>query len=283
MLNNLKISTRLVAAFAVLVALLLAIGALSVARTMEVRTQLVDITDRRMDAIATLEMLRDEANFQARAIRNVAINDDTAFVESEIKQIAESREKVNGLYTKAEELIESAEGKASIANMRSLREPFGVALDKFKQLITTGQRTEAIAVLFDEVRPTQLKYFEAIDNAVVIQDKGAGNASAEAQQTVTTMITMVVVAVLLAMVTAIGMAIWIIRSITQPLNEAVELARAVSAGDLTRTVQVRSTDETGVLMKALSDMQTSLVAVVSRVRSGSESVSSASLQIAQGN
>lgn len=54
MLNNLKISTRLVAAFAVLVVLLLAIGALSVARTMEVRTQLVDITDRRMDAIATL-------------------------------------------------------------------------------------------------------------------------------------------------------------------------------------------------------------------------------------
>jgi methyl-accepting chemotaxis protein len=283
MFNNLKISTRLVTAFAVLVALLLAIGALSVTRTMQVRTQLVDITDRRMDAIATLEMLRDEANFQARAIRNIAINEDPGFVANEIKQIVESRERVNTYYTKVEGLITSAEGKAGLESMRSLRPPFGQALDKFKDMVTGGQRTEAVAVLFDEVRPAQLKYFEAIDQSVSIQDKGAKAASTEAQETVSTMITMVVVAVLLALAIAVGMAFWIIRSITKPLNEAVELARAVAAGDLTRTVQVRSTDETGVLMKALAEMQTGLVSVVSRVRNGSESVSSASLQIAQGN
>lgn len=283
MFNNLKISTRLVGAFALLVALLMAIGALSVSQTVNVRTQLVDITDRRMDAIATLGQLRDEANFQARAIRNVALKDDAAFVESELKSIAASREQVTALYGKADEVIQSAKGKASLVEMQNLRQPFGATLDKFTQLTRSGQRSEALTVLFDEVRPAQLAYFKAIDDAVSYQDKAAADASAAAQQAVATMILVIAFSVIAALAIAIGMAIWIIRSITRPINEAVELARAVAAGDLSRTVRVRSTDETGVLMQALSEMQTGLVSVVGRVRTGSESVSSASVQIAQGN
>ncbi|RYG33966.1 MAG: hypothetical protein EON93_08780 [Burkholderiales bacterium] len=180
MFNNLKISTRLVGAFALLVALLMAIGALSVSQTVNVRTQLVDITDRRMDAIATLGQLRDEANFQARAIRNVALKDDAAFVESELKSITASREQVTALYGKADEVIQSAKGKASLVEMQNLRLPFGATLDKFTQLTRSGQRSEALTVLFDEVRPAQLAYFKAIDDAVSYQDKAAADASAAA-------------------------------------------------------------------------------------------------------
>ena len=55
MFNDLKISTRLVGAFTLLVFMLLAIGALSVMRTMAVQTDLVDITERRMKVIADME------------------------------------------------------------------------------------------------------------------------------------------------------------------------------------------------------------------------------------
>ena len=105
---------------------------------------------------------------------------------------------------------------------------------------------------------------------------GAQAASQAAQNTVKNLIITIVAAVLLAAVIAAVVATWIIRSITGPINSAVELARAVAAGDLTHVVEVKSTDETGVLMQALADMQTGLVQVVGRVRTGSESVSSAS-------
>jgi methyl-accepting chemotaxis protein len=107
MFNNLKISTRLIGAFTLLVAMLLGIGALSVVRTMSVKTDLVDITERRMTVIADLELVRDEGNFQARAIRNIALFTDAAKVAQEKQAITESRNKVNELNTKVSPLVTS--------------------------------------------------------------------------------------------------------------------------------------------------------------------------------
>lgn len=57
----------------------------------------------------------------------------------------------------------------------------------------------------------------------------------------------------------------------------------MSGGDLTAHIDVDSRDETGQLLSALQRMQQSLVRTVSVVRQNSESVASASAQIASGN
>jgi methyl-accepting chemotaxis protein len=283
MFKNLKISTRLVGAFTLLVAMLLAIGGISVLRTVAVETDLVDITQRRMTVIADLELVRDEGNFQARAIRNIALFTDPAKIAEEKQAVAASRNTVNQLDTKLTALITSTKGRELQAKLAELRKPFSESVDKFMAMIAAGEREPAIAYLFDTVRPAQLAYFKGIDDAVTFQAEGAQAASQAAQATVQNLIITVAVGVLLAAAIAAVVATWIIRSITRPINSAIDLAKAVAAGDLTRVVEVKSKDETGLLMQALADMQSGLVQVVGRVRNGSESVSTASEQIAQGN
>ena len=63
-------------------------------------------------------------------------------------------------------------------------------------------------------------------------------------------------AVLLA--AALGLAAVFIRSITQPVAEALQVAGAVARGDLSGAVPVRGSNEIGQLMAALSKMQTAL-------------------------
>ncbi len=75
----------------------------------------------------------------------------------------------------------------------------------------------------------------------------------------------------------------LIRNLSRALNRAVEVANAVAAGDLNQTIDVDGSDELATLMKALSQMNQSLIKVVSRVRQGSDSVATASAEIAQGN
>ena len=72
-------------------------------------------------------------------------------------------------------------------------------------------------------------------------------------------------------------------SITRPLGEAVKVAQAVAAGDLTQKIEVSSGVETGQLLAALKAMNESLVKIVSEVRSGTDSIATASKQIASGN
>jgi methyl-accepting chemotaxis protein len=59
------------------------------------------------------------------------------------------------------------------------------------------------------------------------------------------------------------------RSITRPLRAAVEIARKLTAGDLTSNIETTSQDKLGQLMATLKDMNQSLAKIVREVRSGS--------------
>ncbi|TXI16807.1 MAG: HAMP domain-containing protein [Nitrosomonas sp.] len=75
----------------------------------------------------------------------------------------------------------------------------------------------------------------------------------------------------------------LIRAILGPLNEAVAVANAVASGDLTSRIEVNSTNETGRLLQALKTMNDNLIDLVSRVRTGTDQIVTASGEIASGN
>lgn len=76
---------------------------------------------------------------------------------------------------------------------------------------------------------------------------------------------------------------FIVRSITRPLNDAVNFAEAIADGDLTGSIISHGKDETGLLLTALMEMKTRLLEIVQQVQTGSENISSAAAQIVAGN
>lgn len=72
-------------------------------------------------------------------------------------------------------------------------------------------------------------------------------------------------------------------SITRPLKAAVEVANSVAKGDLSHRIEVKTRDETGLLMQALKEMNASLGSIVGEVRGTTDSINTASHEIAQGN
>jgi len=88
---------------------------------------------------------------------------------------------------------------------------------------------------------------------------------------------------LLAVALAVALALWQARNITRPLVAAVTLARRVAKGDLSAQVEVHSKDETGQLLAALKEMNASLLDIVTRVRSGTDTIATASSEINSGN
>ena len=73
------------------------------------------------------------------------------------------------------------------------------------------------------------------------------------------------------------------KVVTHPLEKAVEIARGIAAGNLTQHIDVNSHNEMGELQQALSDMNASLVKIVAQVRVGTNTIFSASSDIASGN
>ncbi|MES2263922.1 MAG: Cache 3/Cache 2 fusion domain-containing protein [Pseudomonadota bacterium] len=73
------------------------------------------------------------------------------------------------------------------------------------------------------------------------------------------------------------------RLVSRPLADALHVARTVADGDLTSQISVTTHDEVGALMQALQEMIDSLAHAVGAVRTGSDTISAASHQIASGN
>jgi methyl-accepting chemotaxis protein len=95
---------------------------------------------------------------------------------------------------------------------------------------------------------------------------------------------LMLLAVVLVMVALIALAGWIVlKAITEPLHEAVHVAKKIAAGDLTSTVQPDGTDETAELLTALKEMNESLMRIVTDVRIATDTIATASGQIASGN
>lgn len=89
-------------------------------------------------------------------------------------------------------------------------------------------------------------------------------------------------ALVLLLVLLVATAIAVTRSITLPLNQAIQLANAVAEGDLTEKLHSEGETETAKLLRALMQMQTNLTRVVHAVRDNAGSVFTASNEIAQG-
>lgn len=76
----------------------------------------------------------------------------------------------------------------------------------------------------------------------------------------------------------------LLRGIVTPLHEAIAIAHAVAAGDLSTKIEPRSTvNGFGRLINALGEMNTNLVKLVSEVRSNASNIATAASEIASGN
>ena len=65
------------------------------------------------------------------------------------------------------------------------------------------------------------------------------------------------------------------RGISGPFNYAVEIAQRIAVGNLTRTIEIESRNETEQLLEALKDMNPRLVQTVSAVRVGTDKIATA--------
>ena len=129
--------------------------------------------------------------------------------------------------------------------------------------------------------------FDKFDAATVAlylyNEKVADTVSQRSSSTYASALWILGTVTLVALLVGIGSALMITRSITQPLNTAVDLATAVADGDLTRRIDVTGSDELAVLLHALVRMNEGLGTIIGEVQQGADSISTASAEIAQGN
>jgi methyl-accepting chemotaxis protein len=280
--QNLKIGTRLAVGFGSVFALLLILVGLALLRFDTVHDISVANAQAwdRADAAYTLEVATQETGSY---VKQLFLSPDPASVDAIHKAIeGEATLTVTALAT-LDNLVVDNEGKDLIAKMRAVRAPWVAARTQVDKLLAAGQRDEATRVMLEQGIPAMLTFLQSQKDLVVHEQQmmEAGNARASAS-TSSARLFISSLAALIVLV-GIGFAYLVTRSITRPIAQAVEVARTVAAGDLTSTIVVASTDQTGDLMRSLKEMNDTLRKTVSGVQSAAGTITSAAVEIAAGN
>ena len=175
------------------------------------------------------------------------------------------------------------EEKAAIDKVVAERKLVLEAVAKTWELKGAGDAVETQRFADEQLTPMVARYLKAQDEFIAQLER---RREAVREEAMAQRIRSGVISTLTALVVFAAGALlaWLlVRSITAPLQQAVDTANAIAAGDLTRELQTSRKDELGQMLRALNDMPARLRGVVSEVRQGVDSVSSASIQIANGN
>ena len=204
--------------------------------------------------------------------------DSMAFFQSKFK---ETSARTESLIQDTGSRLVTPEGKALFERIQQKRADLNVVAEK----ISTERRNDGdvVAMVRAELLPAVQGFMDDMNTLVGLQEKLLSNAMVQSENSRSSAMMLGGLVLALVVIAGLLLSAWLIRQMTLPLVQAVELANSIAGGDLTRNVHDDRKDELGQLLRSLNAMTQKLRAVVGEVRNGVDSVSSAASQIASGN
>jgi methyl-accepting chemotaxis protein len=286
-IGNWKIGYRLAAGLGVAIIFMIGISVVGIGNLGKLNNNTKDLaTDKVPKVILAYETIGG-LNDIARAMRNAMLSSDPVVVKTELERVDKRKVEIGERLDKLGKLIADDHDKESQTKLQAVldaREKYLVVQNAFVAMSSdVSKHDESIKYLLSTVRKEQTAYMNALTEMVKFQTAAIEETNAVAEQAYSSSRTTMVILTVVAAALAAWVLYWITRSITQPLNRAVGMAQAVAGGDLTMRMECTSNDETGQLLRALIEMNESLARTVGQVRSGTDTITNASNEIANGN
>jgi methyl-accepting chemotaxis protein len=282
-MENMKIGTRLGVGFGLVLLMMVVANIIALTRFSDIGVINNKITERdwvKSDMANRIDVLtRDNGLASMRLL----ISTDAAQHEKIASSIADNKKAIDDAIGTLNALIDQPEAKDLLAKIKETRGAYVASFTKVAKLVSEGKQNEAISLMTTETLPLLEALQEPVTALALLQKTAAAASSAEMKQTIDTARSLMIALGLIAALIGVASSYVITRSITRPMSDAIQVAQTIAAGELTSRIEVTNTSETGQLLQALKDMNDSLVRIVGEVRHGTDTIATASSQIASGN
>jgi methyl-accepting chemotaxis protein len=273
--SNVKVGKRLNLAFGILLFCMLVLTVTGMISAWSMFSKLDYIVNVNNAKIVAANVSRAGFNNVVLSVSNILLAKDKAFTEREMKVIERERARYKKATDDLDKLETSEEGKALIARAKETITTAREADNRALELLHAGKAAEA-ALVFTKARPTFLKLDEETELIVKYQEARTQARYEESQRTkfivLGILLSLAAVAIILGAILSLN----ITRSITQPVNKAVQMLQELAKGHLGMRVNMDQKDEIGLMAKSMDDfaddLQNNVVASLKRMSLGDVSV-----------
>jgi methyl-accepting chemotaxis protein len=280
-----KIGSRLGVAFALMVALVCAVGGAGLYQASRINAGARELGGNWLPSVKVIGDIRASVNSGRRATLRHLLEASDAGKATQQATRDKAVEQLNRQLDAYARLVSSAEEQKLFEGIKSAAKA-SLAADAKVIAASNGGEAEfanARALAVGESAAAFMALAAQIEEAVELNQKGGVVETAKAEDTYRSAIVASGALILFAALAGAAMAWLIAHSITGPIARALRVAKTVASGDLSSKIVVDSRDETGQLLATMHDMNESLARVVGQVRASSDSIATGSAQIATGN
>ncbi|KAA8554646.1 MULTISPECIES: methyl-accepting chemotaxis protein [Pseudomonas] len=276
---DLKISTKLICSFLVVLVLTGAMGGFAILQLGAVNQAAQDIKGNWMPSMRAAAGMRFfAANYRLKENRHIGteIAEEKAQAEREAADARQQFETRMGTY---EQLLSNDEDRQLLASVKSAWDAYLASSKQVLEFSRQNQEAQARGLLrgeskghFDEVTARLQKMVELNDaGATAAGDKG----SALYESARVSIIAVLVAALLIGL----GLAMFIARIISRPLRQAASAAEQLAEGNLNAHIEPGGKDETGMVLNAMRNMVGKLAHIIGEVRNAADNLASASEEV----
>ncbi len=289
MFNNMTVKARLLIGFLMVALLGAAVAGIGIFNMSKMNAQAERAYRDDLIGISSTKEANINLIYIARATRSIMLSSTAADKQKFAGMVETARKNLHDRVEQARPLFRTAEAKALFAELDKGLTEYEAGVQELLKMTageTPEEKAAAVAFSFGPLAKLAGYIDDKFTEIGVNKEKAAAAAAAEAAAVYAQTRTLMLVLVVASVVGGIGLGLWITSTLTRQLGGepayAAEAAGAIAAGDLSSPINTRSGDQISLLY-AMEAMRQSLVKIVGQVRSGTDTIATASNQIAAGN
>lgn len=251
---NLSIKARLTLSYVLIVAALIGLGAYALISLNKVNYQSTVIADKwlpRVDQAHSLNTLTSD--YRIAEIRYTYA--ETPDLLANYKQVTtETKQAFDNKMVELERTLIDEKDKETIENIKKAWTQYFTVSGQIFDLINQGKQEEAIQLLGEDSKAIFDNASQELVNYVHFNRDQAAHASRQGDKGFDTAFAVMITVIAITTLVVILLAVFITRSITQPIRKLSDAANKLAEGDVNVNVQTTSRDEIGELMNAFGQM-----------------------------
>ena len=277
-LEKYTIKTRLKGGLGIIIAFMVVLIGIGIWSLHSMNSKLEQIIKENNVKTMLAQKIQNEAHTIDNGVLVIAIVNDPSRTQSEQKMIENARVTFKNTLEQLEKIEKTPKGKALIDDIKENFDITQMTIGKVLEHITAGDAQQGRDLLTGSLE-ISAKLTESCNSLMKYQEERSNISGEEAQGTFITAFVALTACGIVVFVIAVGLGLWLTKSITKPLSEGVFVAQRIAEGDLTAHIETVGTDETGQLMGALKHMVTKLQGIISEVKTAAENIASASHEL----
>ena len=280
-MKNWTLRQRILASFAVIIAIMLLMVVVSYSRLLQIETSQESVRDDAVPGVYLSSMIRSAwVDSYLETIDIIGLRDDKAFTNADRADYKSFEARIEQQMANYEKTVHSQADRMEFDNFKAAHINYNKVLAQVLERVEAKDLAGANVLLEEQLTPIWTEGRMKLNDIITENKNVSDRATAAIDQSVLSAKISMAVSLIIAILAAGLCGLLLMRAIMSPMQRIVDILETMRDGDLSKRLNLARKDEFNAVETGFNDMMTELTALVSQAQRSSVQVTTSVTEIA---